>query len=469
MVGAIADWFAVIALFKHPLGLPVPHTALIPTPQGRCSVAAWRSSSARTSCRRRSSGAGPRRRARRRVGEWLGAGGERAPAWSDEAAALLHARALERIRDEDVADLVDTVLVPRFLEEPISPLAGSLLQEIVEDGAHHGLVDLAARGGPPLADRQRGHVRRRSSASGRRGGRRTRSTSGSPTGCTPRSSRGSRTSAATRTTTPGIALDDAAAPSSPTTCCTTRRPRSGWSGSRSGSSATRRSSVTGHLAVERAAARAAGGARRRDGPLRTRARRRGRRLRRAAAARRRRCAPGSTSGPPTSRSSSSTATARELTAVITHTIDQWDGKEAAAQDRAARRQGPAVHPDQRHHRRRPRRRDHPRRRGAGLGMPTMTSDRRLATCRSATSRSGSASSSSSPTSSTPARTPRPLLAEGPASRSTARSRPGAVGSSRKGDVGRPSADGTVAGRLTPALGSADVDAGRRRRSGSRRA
>ena len=30
MVGAIADWFAVTALFKHPMGLPIPHTALIP-------------------------------------------------------------------------------------------------------------------------------------------------------------------------------------------------------------------------------------------------------------------------------------------------------------------------------------------------------------------------------------------------------------------------------------------------------
>ena len=30
MVGAIADWFAVTALFKHPLGLPIPHTALMP-------------------------------------------------------------------------------------------------------------------------------------------------------------------------------------------------------------------------------------------------------------------------------------------------------------------------------------------------------------------------------------------------------------------------------------------------------
>src|SRR3954465_6732499 len=30
MVGAMADWFAVVALFKHPLGLPIPHTALVP-------------------------------------------------------------------------------------------------------------------------------------------------------------------------------------------------------------------------------------------------------------------------------------------------------------------------------------------------------------------------------------------------------------------------------------------------------
>ena len=35
MVGAIADWFAVTALFKHPLGLPIPHTALVPEAQGR--------------------------------------------------------------------------------------------------------------------------------------------------------------------------------------------------------------------------------------------------------------------------------------------------------------------------------------------------------------------------------------------------------------------------------------------------
>src|SRR5690606_3577135 len=31
MIGALADWFAVTALFRHPLGLPIPHTAIVPT------------------------------------------------------------------------------------------------------------------------------------------------------------------------------------------------------------------------------------------------------------------------------------------------------------------------------------------------------------------------------------------------------------------------------------------------------
>lgn len=35
MVGAIADWFAVVALFRHPLGLPIPHTAIIPANKHR--------------------------------------------------------------------------------------------------------------------------------------------------------------------------------------------------------------------------------------------------------------------------------------------------------------------------------------------------------------------------------------------------------------------------------------------------
>ena len=47
------------------------------------------------------------------------------------------------MRDEHVEELVRTALVPRFREEPISPLLGGLLQEVVADDLHHGLVDLA--------------------------------------------------------------------------------------------------------------------------------------------------------------------------------------------------------------------------------------------------------------------------------------------------------------------------------------
>ena len=35
MVGALADWFAVVALFRHPMGIPIPHTAIIPTNKDR--------------------------------------------------------------------------------------------------------------------------------------------------------------------------------------------------------------------------------------------------------------------------------------------------------------------------------------------------------------------------------------------------------------------------------------------------
>ncbi|HET9858686.1 MAG TPA: DUF445 family protein, partial [Nocardioidaceae bacterium] len=141
MVGAIADWFAVTALFKHPLGIPIPHTALIPRRKemlGRSlqefvaenflqeQVIRDRIQIARISLR---------------VGEWLGIP-ENSRRVVDEVASVLRI-GLSRVRDEDMASLVEEALLPRFIEEPISPVAGSLLEEIVRDGAHHGLVDLA--------------------------------------------------------------------------------------------------------------------------------------------------------------------------------------------------------------------------------------------------------------------------------------------------------------------------------------
>src|SRR6185437_12206865 len=34
-IGGLADWYAVVALFKRPLGLPIPHTAIIPSNKDR--------------------------------------------------------------------------------------------------------------------------------------------------------------------------------------------------------------------------------------------------------------------------------------------------------------------------------------------------------------------------------------------------------------------------------------------------
>lgn len=140
MVGAMADWFAVTALFRHPLGLPIPHTALIPNRKRALArsledfvganflsedVVRERVRDAEVS---------------RRVGAWLS--DERHSRWLvDEAATVLRA-GLGRIRDEDVEALVGDVLIPRLRAEPLSPAAGELLSEVVADGAHHGLVDL---------------------------------------------------------------------------------------------------------------------------------------------------------------------------------------------------------------------------------------------------------------------------------------------------------------------------------------
>jgi uncharacterized membrane-anchored protein YjiN (DUF445 family) len=141
MVGAIADWFAVTALFKHPLGIPVPHTALIPRRKdelGRSleEFVGENFLQERVIRDRIVSAA-----IGERVGAWL-ADPEHVRRVVDEIAEVA-AIGLGKVRDEHVHDLVTEALIPRFREEPVSPLAGGLLAEAVRDGAHLGVVDLA--------------------------------------------------------------------------------------------------------------------------------------------------------------------------------------------------------------------------------------------------------------------------------------------------------------------------------------
>jgi uncharacterized membrane-anchored protein YjiN (DUF445 family) len=140
MVGALADWFAVTALFRRPLGLPIPHTAIVPTRKDSLAesleqfvtenflseeVVAEKMRTAEVS---------------RRAGEWL-AGGTHAERIVAEGARTIGA-ALPKLGDDDVTSFVRGSLLPRFVQEPLSPIAGHFLQSVVEDGGHHALFDL---------------------------------------------------------------------------------------------------------------------------------------------------------------------------------------------------------------------------------------------------------------------------------------------------------------------------------------
>jgi uncharacterized membrane-anchored protein YjiN (DUF445 family) len=145
MVGAIADWFAVTALFRHPLGLPIPHTALVPRKKdefGKSLEEFFAENFLHEQVIRERLAAAD---IPRRVGEWLTepANARRVVAEGATVVAI----GLRRLRDEDVRSVVEEVLIPRFRVEPIAPVAGGFLQEVVADNAHHGLVDLALEEG----------------------------------------------------------------------------------------------------------------------------------------------------------------------------------------------------------------------------------------------------------------------------------------------------------------------------------
>ncbi|RNL80083.1 DUF445 domain-containing protein [Nocardioides marmorisolisilvae] len=145
MVGAMADWFAVTALFKHPLGLPIPHTALIPRRKddfGKSLEDFVQENFLQEEIIRDRLGAA---RVSARVGEWLSDPANAAKVVAEGAS--LAAVGLRRLRDEDVEGLVADVILPRLVTEPISPIAGNLLAEVLRDDAHHGLVDLALEEG----------------------------------------------------------------------------------------------------------------------------------------------------------------------------------------------------------------------------------------------------------------------------------------------------------------------------------
>lgn len=140
MVGAIADWFAVTALFRHPLGLPIPHTAIIPNRKQALGeslqefVADNFLSEAVVRERIASAGVGSR------AGMWLVTDGHSERVVKEGSKIL--ADALAAVKESDVAAVVEEALIPRLKEEPLSPVVGQLMSEILREDAHTGLVDL---------------------------------------------------------------------------------------------------------------------------------------------------------------------------------------------------------------------------------------------------------------------------------------------------------------------------------------
>jgi uncharacterized membrane-anchored protein YjiN (DUF445 family) len=140
-VGALADWFAVTALFRRPLGLPIPHTAIIPTRKDQLGaglgdfVGTNFLSEAVVRDRLRSVGVAAR------VGAWL-TNPDHARRVTDEAATALRG-AIEVLSDDDVRAVLEQALLPRLLEAPVGPPLGRLLTRVVEDRAHEGVLQLA--------------------------------------------------------------------------------------------------------------------------------------------------------------------------------------------------------------------------------------------------------------------------------------------------------------------------------------
>jgi uncharacterized membrane-anchored protein YjiN (DUF445 family) len=140
MVGALADWFAVTALFRYPLGLKIPHTAIIPNRKDTLGVSLSQFVSANFLNEEV-----VRDKVRRvgftvRLGGWI-AQRQHAERVTKELAVAARG-AVAVLRDEDVQELIEQSIVKQLVAKPWGPPLGQLLDRILADGAHHKLVDL---------------------------------------------------------------------------------------------------------------------------------------------------------------------------------------------------------------------------------------------------------------------------------------------------------------------------------------
>jgi uncharacterized membrane-anchored protein YjiN (DUF445 family) len=146
MVGGLADWFAVTALFRHPLGLPIPHTAIIPRNKDRIGEALANFINENFLV--------PSVVARRMSGiDVAGAAGRflRAPA-SEEAksrirqgASRLIADVFESLDDERLGGIFKSSIASKLRSMEISPLLGHALASAINEDRHVPMLEASIR------------------------------------------------------------------------------------------------------------------------------------------------------------------------------------------------------------------------------------------------------------------------------------------------------------------------------------
>src|SRR3954466_11676109 len=145
MVGGLADWFAVTALFRHPLGLPIPHTAIIPRNKDRIGEALARFLQENFLI--------PSVVARRmRNIDVAGAAGRflQTPSQEEQSriragASRLIADIFESLDDERLGGIVKTAVSSRLRAMEISPLLGHALASAINEERHVPMLEAAIR------------------------------------------------------------------------------------------------------------------------------------------------------------------------------------------------------------------------------------------------------------------------------------------------------------------------------------
>ncbi|WP_396200421.1 DUF445 domain-containing protein [Gemmatimonas sp.] len=143
MVGGIADWFAVTALFRHPLGIPIPHTAIVASRKDRIGTALGNFVQRNFLTRDVVAGKIAAMKLGDRAAQWL-ARPENSRRLARHAAHGLSGAA-GVMRDEDVQEMVDRGIVSRLRKMQAAPLMARLFELMTTGGRHQALLDDALR------------------------------------------------------------------------------------------------------------------------------------------------------------------------------------------------------------------------------------------------------------------------------------------------------------------------------------